>query len=322
MDQTTPELRAAIDVAKQRIKVDTYYPKAMNNGLKGNAQGFWSGTALGIMTGALAGSLIAAGLAIFAPVTMPAHAIILGLAGIGGTMGGATGARIGAGSAAIAASTAELERRLRADKLEQEILASPEKQRAAIEAYRNDPVVPKTDTVCETYATTRSRSAAFGKIVSWKTMAITVAVCAAVSMLLFGGAFLIGGGLTSGAVTSGLGVLGMTSLKSALLIGAGAGAATGVSFGIAYPPIFASFTKHTAHLLSGDFVAGKKLPHIKTVAEIEAEAAKNRASSEQQPAKPVMIPVKNVAADETPAAQVSDVVVAERVAQPQKQISA
>lgn len=320
MAEMTPELRAAIDVAKQRIKVETYYPRAMNAGLKGNAQGFWSGTALGIVTGALAGGLISLGLLAAGPLAVGAAVsyigwpLIFGVAGIGGTMGGMTGARIGAGSGAIAGVAAERERRDKADKLEQEIFKSPEKQREAIEAYRKDPVVEKTDTVCETYATARKPGEAFHKIVSGKTMLLTALICAAASMLLFGGAFLIGGG-------AGLGLIGMTSLNSALAIGAGAGAATGISFGIAYPPIFASLTKHVAHLLSQSYMKGKKLPHIKNVAEIEAEATLNRELSE------AVVPQMHVAhkapvAADMPSMQVSDVVAADRVVQPQQQITA
>jgi hypothetical protein len=297
MAEMTPELRAAIDVAKQRIKVDTYYPRAMNASLKGNAQGYWAGTALGFATGGLAGALIwgamfLAGLGALPLVGWP---LIIGVAGIGGTMGGMTGARIGAGAGSTAASTAELERRLRADTLEQEILKSPEKQRAAIEAYRKDPVVERTDTVCETYATTRGKGNAFKKIVDWKTMLVTVAVCTLASMALFGGAF---------------------------LLGAGAGAAMGVAFGVAYPPIFASLTKHTADLLSGKMVHGKsQFGHIKNVAEIEAEAALNSEMSE------AIVPQMHVAhkapiAADMPSMQVSDIVAADRIAQPQQQITA
>jgi hypothetical protein len=316
MAEMTPELRAAIDVAKQRIKVDTYYPRAMNASLKGNAQGYWAGTALGFATGGLAGALIAGGVALFTiPVTIPLYAIVLGLAGVGGTMGGMTGARIGAGAGSTAASTAELERRLRADTLEQEILKSPEKQRAAIAAYRKDPVVERTDTVCETYATTRGKGNAFKKIVDWKTMLVTVAVCTLASMALFGGAFLLGAG-------AGLGALGMTSIGSALAIGAGAGAAMGVAFGVAYPPIFASLTKHTADLLSGKMVRGKsQFGHIKNVAEIEAEATLNRELSEGVVPQMHVAHKAPVAAD-MPSMQVSDVVAADRVAQPQQQITA
>lgn len=315
MAQVSPELRAAIDVAKQRIKVDSYYAKAMNQGLKGNAQGFWSGTALGIMTGALAGSLISLGL-LTASVTSPfiGLPLILGVAGIGGTMGGATGARIGAGSGAIAGTMAELERRLRGDKLEKEILHSPDKQREVIEAYRKDPVVEKTDTVCETYATTRGKGKAFHKIVSGKTMLATVAICAAASMLLFGGAFVLGGA----SVMSGLGALGMSSLSSALAIGAGTGAAMGISFGIAYPPIFASLTKHTGHLLSQSYMQGKKLPHIKNVKETEAEARMYRDLSEGT-ISPLHI---KAAADTSPSTEISNAAAIERVQQPERQLNA
>ncbi|MBX9726142.1 MAG: hypothetical protein K2X09_02650 [Rickettsiales bacterium] len=133
MAETNPELRAAIDVAKQRVKVDTYFPKAMKSGLQGNAQGFWSGTVLGSLTGALGGGLISLGLmAASVGSSLIGWPLILGVAGIGATMGGATGANIGAGSGAIAGVAAERERRDKAEQLEQEILRSPEKQRKAI----------------------------------------------------------------------------------------------------------------------------------------------------------------------------------------------
>lgn len=326
MEQMTPELHAALDVAKQRIKVDSYFPRAMNAGLKGNAQGFWSGTALGFLTGGAAGGLISIALNIVAPgsglIGVP---LILGVAGIGGTVGGATGARIGAGSGAIAGVAAERERRDRAEKLEQEVLASPEKQREVIAAYRKDPVVERNDTLKEIYATSRGSGKAFGKIIHWPTFMAAVAICMAASMTLFGGAFLLGGGVIGAAampaIASGLGALGMTSMSSALAIGAGAGAGMGAAFGIAYPPIFAGLTKSVADFLSGNTLRGKsQFGHIRTVREIEAEAVVNREASEGLVPK-LHVPAIKIAASESPSTQVSDMVAQARIADAQHQLA-
>jgi hypothetical protein len=323
MANISPELRAAIDTAKARINVDSYYDKAMNHSLKGNAQGFWGGTVLGMATGAIGGGLVWAALAA-ASITggIVGWPLVLGLAGIGGTMGGATGARLGGDAGSMAGVMAEKERRERADKLEQEILASPQKQAEAIAAYRVDPVVEKSDTVYEAFATSKKSGGGWGKLINWKTMAITVAVCVAASLVLFGGAFALGGGLATGTAVSGLGgALGLTS-ANLFPIAAGTGAAMGVGFGINYPMLFSAFSHHTADLLGGKIVRGERAPHIKTAREMEQEAIQHRGTSRRSPP----IQVVRIAADEIasdmPQAQVSDVVSADRLQAAEQQITA
>ena len=340
MAQMTPELRAATDAAKQRIEVESYFPRSMNAGLKGNAQGFWAGTALGAATGALGGGLVSGALllagfsavATTGPGAFIGWPLLLGLAGIGGTMGGATGARIGAGAGSIAGVAAERERRDKGQKLEQEILSSPEKQREVIEAYRKNPVVEKNDTAKEILSTTRH--GAFKKFLDWPTFFTAIAICTVASMALFGGAFVLGGSglLASGAVPSALGAIGMTTMPAALAIGAGTGAAMGTAFGIAYPPIFAGLTKTVADLLSGKFVRGKSnFPATKTIHEMEQEAAQNRILSDgvvTQPnfsalkiSDPLMV-APELQSIESPTLQVSDVQAATRLAQAEKHLSA
>lgn len=328
MAEMTPELKAAIDVAKQRVKVDSYWPKSMKASLQGNAQGFWAGTFMGFLTGGLAGGLIWAALAAASiSGALIGWPLVLGVAGIGGTAGGATGARIAASAGSTAASTAELERRLRADKLEQEILASPEKQQEVIEAYRKDPVVEKEDSADQIFKTSHSPNSAINKIIDWRTMLVTIAVCAAASMALFAGSYILAGGALVGTaagagIASGLGALGMSSLSSALAIGAGAGAAMGVAFGISYPPIFSYLTQKTADLLSGKIVRGKTgIVPVKSAAQQQQEAVQNRIASEGAPqltfsrggkAASLSIPETSIA---VPAA-------ADRIMQSQPQLSA
>ena len=153
-EDMTPELRAAIDVAKQRVKVEPYFTYGMNKGLKGHAQGVWAGTMLGGFTGAVAGSLLTMAFTVAGvPLPVPALGLILGLAGIGTATGGTVGSRIGASTGAISGVVGEFERRQKAEKLETEILHSPEKQAEVIAAYRQNPVVEKDNTLEETFAT-------------------------------------------------------------------------------------------------------------------------------------------------------------------------
>ena len=314
MAEMNPELRAAIDAAKARINVDSYYDKAMNHSLKGNAQGFWGGTALGLATGAIGGGLVSLGL-LAASVVSPlvGWPLVLGLAGIGGTMGGATGARLGGDAGTVAGVIAEKERRERADKLEQEILTSPQKQQEAIEAYRANPVVEKSDTVGEAFATSKEAGGGWSKLINWKTMAITVAVCAAASLILFGGAFVLGGGLASGTALSGLGgALGLTS-ANLLPIALGSGAAMGVGFGINYPMLFSALGHRTGDLLSGKVVRGEAPAHIKTADEMQLEAVQNRAMSETQPLR---------ITGATPQLRISNAVAFDRLQTAKKQLNA
>lgn len=325
MAEMTPELRAAIDTAKQRVKVDSYYTKAMNSALRGNAQGYWSGTLLGAVTGAAAGGLITLAMVVGTvafPPGIGALAIIGGLAGIGGTMGAATGTRLGGGAAAVAGVAAERERRDKAEQLEQKILNSPALQQEVIEAYRANPVVEKSDTLCETFATSDTPGKAWGKLVNWKSMALIVGLCVLGSVGLFAASYAIGGGIAAGglvgSVASGLGAIGMTSWPSTLAIGAGAGGAMGLAFSVNYPMIFGSLTGKTADLLSGKMLSGKSdSPHVKTVDELYAEAAQNRAASEAQ-AKPTL----RIYADQDPGTQVHHVAAIERVAQAEQQLTA
>ena len=190
MAEPNPELRAAIDVAKQRVKVDTYYTIAMNKGLKGHAQGYWAGTAMGMMTGGLGGSLLSLALFLMPVASLPAAVVgligwplILGIAGLGAVVGGTViGGDLGRAAGTSAGVMAEKERREKADALEKEILASPEKQREAIAAYRMDPVVEKDTTAGEIFATTRNKGKALNKLIDLPTMALTVALCSAVRL--------------------------------------------------------------------------------------------------------------------------------------------
>lgn len=294
MAETNPELRAAIDVAKQRVKVDTYFPIAMNKGLKGHAQGYWAGTAMGMMTGGLGGGLLSLALLAIPAASIPAAAaaligwpLVLGIGGLGAVVGGTViGGDLGRAAGTSAGVMAEKERRERADALEKEILASPEKQREAIAAYRKDPVVEKDTTAGEILATTRDKGKALNKLIDLPTMALTVALCAGVGALMFSGAFALAGGVAAvsaetGMLGIGLGMLGVNSYAMAAIIGTAIGATSGVTFGITYPSIFASLTKGAADILAQKAVRGQsQFTPIKTVTEMEQEATKNRAISQ------------------------------------------
>lgn len=242
-----PELAAALEAEKQRIDVEPYYAQAMNKGLKGNAMGFWSGTFMGMLTGGLAGIIlhVVAG-SILGPIA--GWPIILGLAGLGGTAGGVVGSHIGAAAGAGSGIMMEFERRLRAEKLEAEVLNSPEKQMEILAKYRQNPVVEKDNTVGEIFATSKNNSAAWGKIIDPATMVLTTALCALAGAITCAGALMLAGGTFS------LGALTVSSVGTAALIGAGIGSATGISFGIYYPGIFASLAQFTGHMLSGKLV--------------------------------------------------------------------
>ena len=293
MAEPNPELRAAINVAKQRVKVDTYYTIAMNKGLKGHAQGYWAGTAMGIMTGGLGGSLLSLALFLMPVASLPAAVVgligwplILGIAGLGAVVGGTViGGDLGRAAGTSAGVMAEKERREKADALEKEILASPEKQREAIAAYRKDPVVEKDTTVGEIFATTREKDKAWNKLIDLPTMALTVALCAGVGALMFSGAFALAGG--TGTLAVGLGALGVNSYAMAAVVGTALGATSGVTFGITYPSIFASLTKGAADILAQKAVRGQsQFTPIKTVAQMEQEAARNYTANPQ----PLVLP--------------------------------
>ena len=166
--------------------------------------------------------------------------LILGIAGIGGTAGGINGARIGAQSGSIAGVAAERERRDKAEQLEKEIVSSPAKQQEVIQAYRANPVVEKNDTVEGINATSRTGSEALGKIINWKTTVATVAICTVVSIALFSGAWVLGGGSLLGgtvatAIPLGLGNVGVSSVGGMLAVAIGAGAAMGGSICHQFP---------------------------------------------------------------------------------------
>ena len=299
MNDTNPELRAAIDTAKQRVKVDSYFTTGMNKSIKGRAQGFWAGTMLGIASGSLAGLFVTALLTFaFPAVAFSGVAVVLGFAGIGAVAGGAAGAEAGAGTGVVAGIVGEFERRQKAEKLETEILKSPEKQAEAIAAYRANPVVEKDDTLQETFATSASRSQAFGKLFDMKTTLVAMALCAGAGVLMLTGGFML-----AGSTAIGFGALQVTSMPAAAALGAAIGAATGVTFGINYPMIFASATQWTADLLSQKMVRGQSnFGHVKTVSEVQQEASANRAVSEQS--SPMKL---TLAKDAAPSTVISDI---------------
>ena len=305
MNDTNPELRAAIDTAKQRVNVDSYFTTGMNKSIKGRAQGFWAGTMLGIASGSLAGLFVTAVLTFaFPAVAFSGVAVVLGFAGIGAVAGGAAGAEAGAGTGVVAGIVGEFERRQKAEKLETEILKSPEKQAEAIAAYRANPVVEKDDTLQETFATSASRSQAFGKLFDMKTTLVAMALCAGAGVLMVTGGFLLAG-VGAGGVPVGIafGALKIASVAQAVGVGAAIGAATGVTFGINYPMIFASATQWTADLLSQKMVRGQSnFGHVKTVSEVQQEASANRAVSEQS--SPMKL---TLAKDAAPSTVISDI---------------
>lgn len=244
----TDELRAAIHAEGERIDVAPYYAMAMNKGLKGHAMGFWSGTFMGLVTGSLAGTILhlTAGAALAASGLAGAP-IILGIAGIGATIGGVVGSRVGSTAGAVSGVMMEFERRMLAEKLEADILASPEKQREVLAHYHQRPVAQKDDTVSEIFNTSPSKSAAWKQMILPGTMLLTTLLCGAAGAVMAAGAFLLSGGTGIG-----LGALGVASLDVAALAGAGLGAASGISFGIYYPAIFAELAGRTGTLLSGE----------------------------------------------------------------------
>jgi hypothetical protein len=316
MPEMNPELKAAIDVAKELVTVDSYYNKTVTKGLFGHAKGYVGGSLLGMFTGALA-ALTCAGTAALAGITLPIGlgVLILGSVSVGAGAGGMVGSRVGASAGAISAGLEERERRDKGEKLEQEILSSPEKQREAIEAYRKNPVVEKRGTIEELTATHKGGIA---KLFDVKTMIFAGALCAAVEAVVCAGAFLMMGGIGWGALVA-------ADAMEAAVIGAGLGAASGASFGMAYPVIFGTLTQKASDMLRGNMVRGKsEFAHVKTIAEIQQEAVQNRIASESIPQMTVtrggkmaasevgMIPENSIA---VPAA-------AERVVQLQPQLSA
>ena len=285
MNESNPELRAAINTAKARIAVDSYFTTGMNKAIKGRAQGYWAGTMLGIFSGALAGAFVAAAISLaFPAIIFSGAAVILGFSGIGAVAGGAAGAQVGADTGVVAGIVGEFERRQKADQLEAEILKSPEKQAEVIAAYRANPVVEKDNTLQETFATSGSTSRAFGKLFDWKTTVVAMGICAAAGVLMLTGGFML-----AGSTSIGFGSIAVHSLGGAALMGAAIGAATGVTFGINYPMVFASGTQWTADLLSGKMVRGQSnFEHVKTVPEVKREAQLNRVATLSESQKPVL----------------------------------
>lgn len=287
MTDIAPELRAAIDVAKQRVKVDSYHTLAVYRTFKGHAQGLWAGIALGTITGAFVGVCITGALALMS-VSNPFIGIplILGCAGLGGVTGGTVGSDAVRTAGGIAGVMAEKERREKADKLEEEILRSPEKQREVVEAYRADPVVETEKTIGETLASHRDDRKAWGKIFDLKNMLLTVTLCVAASVIMFGGAYLLGGGALTGLLDVSLfGSFAVPSFASALGVGAAVGTAMGIAFGISFPMIFTSFSKGTADILGAQLVNGKSAHEpIRTVEELEEQAIRLRRDTEAREA--------------------------------------
>ena len=327
MAEMTPELRAALDTAKERIHVDSYYTKAVTQGLSGHAKGYIGGTMLGMLTGAVTGLACIGAMMLVCPlllaslhVTIPA--LILGATALGAATGGTVGSRVGASAGAVSAAFAERERRDKADKLEQEVLASPDKQREVVEAYRANPVVEKGDTIGELYAT-NTRGAAHKKMFDLKTMLLAGLLCAGVGAVICSGLVMLHLGL-------GLGALATASVAEGAAIGAGIGAVSGMTFGVGYPAIMGTLTQKASDMLTGKMIRGKSdFGHVKTIAEMQQEAVQCRA-----PEKPATITIPlPVAADDVPAPTaaprmvaselpstlVSDAVAFDRVVIPQQQ---
>lgn len=275
MVEMTPELRAAIDVAKQRIHVDEYYTKAATKGLAGHAKGYIGGSMLGMGTGILAALTCYGAMALMSialPASLTLGGLVLGAASMGVVVGGTVGSRVGASAGAVAAGLEERERRDKGDKLEQEILASPEKQREVIEAYEKNPVVEKSGTIDELYKT-HSTAKATAIMFDWKTMLFAGLLCAAVGALVFAGCGAMG-------LPIGWGLLASESTKTLAVMGAGLGFASGASFGIAYPAIFGSLVHRASDMLVGNMTQGKSdFVHAKSIPELQNEAQKNHAIS-------------------------------------------
>lgn len=238
------ELKAAIAAEKDRIKVDPYYTTAMNKGLKGHAMGFWSGTAMGLASGIAIGgalSLFAVPLAI--PGAVAGLPLMLGLGGIGAVGGGTVGSRVGSSAGTVSGVMAEFERRQKAEKLEAQIMDSPDLQRQVVERFRVDPTPEKDDTIGENFSTAKTPFAALGKLIDLRTMVMTMALCGLAGAAMFAGGFMLFGAIQLGALTVG-------TAPAAALLGGAIGAGVGVTFGITYPMIFATGTKGVGNLLS------------------------------------------------------------------------
>jgi hypothetical protein len=243
------ELRAAIAVAKQRVEVEPYYMLAMNKGLKGHGSGYWSGTLIGLAIGVGVGALLAVAL----PVTIPVAAII-GIGGVTGAgLGGVVGSRVGISAFTVAGVMEEKERREKAAELEQEILKSPEKQREALAAYRDDPVVKKDDTLEDLFAT-HGKKEALAKMVKPKAWAITIIAGALIGAFFFGMplAGMAGSALKETLAGSFLASLGVETALGAAGAGAVVGAGLGASFGFYMPGALTSLVRKIGGMLSGD----------------------------------------------------------------------
>lgn len=237
--QISDDLRKAIEVAKQRVQVDPYYPAAMNKGLKGHAKGYWAGTIMGLTTGFLVGGLLTLAFPATGFLTM------IGTAGAAGAgLGGIIGSRVGISAGTVAGVMGEKERREKGKELEAEILASPEKQREVLQEYYKNPVVQKDDTVEELFAT-HDRKSAWDKMVNKKALALTVIIGASIGALIFGLPFDPAG---SSWITNGLHV---TSKWGAAAAGAIIGGSSGITFGVYFPGILATLSEKTGDILSG-----------------------------------------------------------------------
>lgn len=243
------ELRAAIAVAKERVEVAPYYQLALNRGLKGHASGFWSGTLMGLVTGAGIGTLLSVALPATLIGALAGLPIIAIVASVGATAGGLTGSRIGITAVTVAGVMQEKERRDKAEALEKEIVSSPEKQREVLAAYRDNPRVEKDDNVEEILSTSKGGWDALFKIFRLKSYAVAVPVCVVMGAMMAAGiaAPLVA---TGGSMVF-LGALTVTSVAEAALVGGLLGAGMGVAFGTYYPPIFATLQRVSAESLSG-----------------------------------------------------------------------
>ena len=108
----SPELRAAIDVAKERVPVDQYFTRAMNTAVKGRTQGLWSGTAMGLAAGGFVGSMASLAILLVPGAWIPlafVHVagwpLILGVSSMGAALGGAHGVIIGSAAGAAGRSS-------------------------------------------------------------------------------------------------------------------------------------------------------------------------------------------------------------------------
>lgn len=237
--QISEELSQALEVAKQRIDVASYYEAAMNKGLKGHAMGYWSGTIMGLTTGSLIGLALTIAFPAVSALTL------LGIsAAAGAGLGGIVGSRVGISAATVAGVMGEKERREKAKELEAEVLASPQKQQEVLAAYRADPVVKKDDTIQEIFAT-HDTASAWKKIINPKALALTVIAGAVVGIVLIGLPF-------EPASASGLlSTLGVTSKWGAAGVGALIGGGVGTTFGIYFPGVLASLAQTVGDILSG-----------------------------------------------------------------------